>query len=92
MPPALPVSPPRDSANSAELGETATFLALLVAITATALWAVDRLPERRAQPRWLPVALYASSAVVTVVATGWMVQADQREPNWLGPATPAQLA
>jgi len=59
----------------AELGETAAFLALLVAVAATALWAVDRLPGRWPQPHWLPGALYVTSAVVAVMGAGWMVQA-----------------
>jgi hypothetical protein len=48
---------------------------LLVAVAATALWAVDRLPGRWPQPHRLPGALYATSAVVAVIGVGWMVQA-----------------
>lgn len=58
-----------------EIGEGAAFVALLLALAATALWAVDRLPARWSRPSWTPTALYALSALVAIVATGWMVQA-----------------
>ncbi|MGE3961862.1 MAG: DUF2231 domain-containing protein [Dehalococcoidia bacterium] len=58
-----------------ELGETAAFIALLLAITATALWAVDRWGARFRLPSWTATAAYGAGCLAAVAATAWMVQA-----------------
>ena len=58
-----------------ELGSTAAFIALILAIAATGLWVIDRWGSRFNLPPWATTAMYAAGCLAAVAATAWMVQA-----------------
>lgn len=58
-----------------ELGSTAAFIAVILAITATALWAADRWGVRFNLPTWVPPVMYGLGCLTALAATAWMVQA-----------------